>query len=97
MPTDNRPSGFRPKQQPTDTCDMDTGPCSCGAWHEATDLPGPPWWLTEHSPGCDGTNGWEAECLMCGAAECPHDDPMHFHHDGCPSCMDDEDAKRKGE
>lgn len=22
----------------------------------------------------------------CGEIVCPHKDPMHFHHDGCPSC-----------
>lgn len=21
-----------------------------------------------------------------GAPDCPHGDPLHFHHDGCPSC-----------
>lgn len=26
------------------------------------------------------------ECRVCGAICCPQKDPMHFHHDGCPSC-----------
>lgn len=28
----------------------------------------------------------DAECLTCGAICCPHGDPLHFHHDGCPAC-----------
>lgn len=27
-----------------------------------------------------------AECLTCGATLCPHFEPMHLHHDGCPAC-----------
>lgn len=26
------------------------------------------------------------ECAKCGVICCPLKDPMHFHHDGCPSC-----------
>jgi len=29
---------------------------------------------------------FETECIDCGAIDCPHGDPMHYHHDGCPSC-----------
>lgn len=29
-----------------------------------------------------------AECLTCGAALCPHYEPMHLHHDGCPACAE---------
>ena len=32
---------------------------------------------------CDKENG---ECSECGRICCPEHDPMHFHHDGCPSC-----------
>lgn len=28
----------------------------------------------------------DAECAECSRIVCPHGDPMHFHHDGCPSC-----------
>ena len=28
----------------------------------------------------------DPECLVCGANECPHSEPLHWHHDGCPSC-----------
>lgn len=28
----------------------------------------------------------DGECEECGKAVCPHGDPLHFHHDGCPSC-----------
>jgi hypothetical protein len=26
------------------------------------------------------------ECILCGAIVCPHGEPLHFHHDGCPAC-----------
>ena len=25
------------------------------------------------------------ECSLCGILDCPLDDPLHYHHDGCPS------------
>lgn len=28
----------------------------------------------------------DGECATCSEIVCPHEDPMHFHHDGCPSC-----------
>lgn len=28
----------------------------------------------------------DSECIVCGVIVCPHSDPLHFHHDGCPSC-----------
>jgi len=30
----------------------------------------------------------DQECPVCGIRSCPHGDPMHFHHDGCPSCFE---------
>ena len=30
---------------------------------------------------CDAT-----ECMICSIAQCPHSEPLHFHHDGCPAC-----------
>jgi hypothetical protein len=36
---------------------------------------------------CDREGG---ECSKCGATCCPYGDPLHFHHDGCPSCWQDE-------
>ena len=43
---------------------------------------------TEHEHTCDdGKNGaGDGECLACGARDCPHGEPLHYHHDGCPSC-----------
>lgn len=38
---------------------------------------------------CDKESG---ECSVCGAIVCPHKDPFHFHHDGCPSCSMEEHA-----
>jgi hypothetical protein len=32
---------------------------------------------------CDKEGG---ECSVCSRIICPQQDPMHFHHDGCPSC-----------
>lgn len=29
------------------------------------------------------------ECYLCGFQECPHKEPLHFHHDGCPACSQD--------
>lgn len=30
------------------------------------------------------------ECIVCGARDCSHDEPLHYHHDGCPACVFDE-------
>lgn len=35
----------------------------------------------------DGKNGGgDGECLACGMRDCPHKEPFHYHHDGCPEC-----------
>lgn len=26
------------------------------------------------------------ECMECGKIVCPHGEPLHLHHDGCPAC-----------
>lgn len=26
------------------------------------------------------------DCVVCAVIECPHNEPFHFHHDGCPTC-----------
>ena len=31
-----------------------------------------------------------AECLVHGAQDCPKGEPLHYHHDGCPACDEDE-------
>lgn len=28
----------------------------------------------------------DEECLMCSVRDCPHGEPLHYHHDGCPVC-----------
>lgn len=28
----------------------------------------------------------DSECSTCAAIICPHGEPLHFHHDGCPAC-----------
>jgi hypothetical protein len=32
----------------------------------------------------------DGECFTCGEAVCPHGEPLHFHHDGCPACYQDQ-------
>lgn len=29
------------------------------------------------------------ECMACGLRDCPHREPLHYHHDGCPACAFD--------
>jgi hypothetical protein len=29
---------------------------------------------------------WVHECIKCGERDCPDGEPLHYHHDGCPSC-----------
>lgn len=26
------------------------------------------------------------ECMVCGMLDCPDNEPLHYHHDGCPRC-----------
>lgn len=28
----------------------------------------------------------DEECTLCSVIHCPDHEPLHFHHDGCPSC-----------
>lgn len=28
----------------------------------------------------------DMECGECSKIVCPHGEPLHFHHDGCPAC-----------
>lgn len=39
----------------------------------------------------------EGECSRCGVIICPLDEPLHFHHDGCPACYEfsDEEYNKK--
>ena len=38
------------------------------------------------------------ECEQCSVRDCPHGEPLHHHHDGCPACMqEDEDIEREDE
>lgn len=41
---------------------------------------------------CDKDGG---ECHMCSVIVCPLKDPLHFHHDGCPSCSVAEEEKAR--
>lgn len=48
--------------------------------------------LLTHGPGPEADKALaecpDAECRLCSAIVCPDGDPMHFHHDGCPSCAE---------
>ena len=26
------------------------------------------------------------ECYICSVRDCPENEPLHYHHDGCPHC-----------
>lgn len=39
---------------------------------------------------CDKDGG---ECRVCSVIVCPHKDPLHFHHDGCPTCSQEAEAQ----
>ena len=41
---------------------------------------------------CDKEGG---ECSECGKIVCPHGEPLHFHHDGCPACAQHESGEPK--
>lgn len=40
-------------------------------------------WTVEHpeTAACP-----DLECMQCAVRDCPHGEPLHYHHDGCPSC-----------
>jgi hypothetical protein len=39
---------------------------------------------------CMARPGSDGECMVCGVILCPHHEPLHYHHDGCPACSFDE-------
>ena len=39
-----------------------------------------------HTCTCNGSPPHETECTACGERDCPGDEPLHYHHDGCPHC-----------
>ena len=42
-------------------------------------------WLdaVEHPPTAQCP---DMECMVCGMRDCPDQEPLHYHHDGCPCC-----------
>jgi len=38
----------------------------------------------------------EPECIICGQIVCPHHEPLHFHHDGCPACYTPDKGEEDG-
>src|SRR4030095_12245954 len=50
--------------------------------------------LAEGMPPAEpGVPGSEVLCEACAKVFCPHGERLHFHHDGCPACSDDESAR----
>lgn len=37
-------------------------------------------------PAHDEQECFDEECEACGVVKCPVNEPLHFHHDGCPGC-----------
>jgi hypothetical protein len=33
-----------------------------------------------------------AECMLCAVRDCPGNEPLHYHHDGCPYCESEGDG-----
>jgi hypothetical protein len=29
------------------------------------------------------------ECMICGVRDCKGNEPLHYHHDGCPYCSEE--------
>ena len=45
-------------------------------------------WISEYHRGdseecCEAAGG---ECSLCSVLDCPGNEPLHYHHDGCPHC-----------
>jgi hypothetical protein len=34
-----------------------------------------------------------SECMICAVRDCPGNEPLHYHHDGCPFCHQLEENK----
>ena len=70
-------------QQPASICAEETG-----GWEGFTkDFVS--WWVSNHvTKHVDGPAEEcpQDECAACALKWCPDKDPMHYHHDGCPSC-----------
>lgn len=69
-----------------------TEPCLCGPEHRA-DCPlcrGSGQVAHDCSPPHQAQDGCGSECYACSLRDCPHREPLHYHHDGCPACYQDE-------
>lgn len=48
-----------------------------------------PAWFARQVEGHPAAEACEAdECMVCSWRDCPHREPLHYHHDGCPCCDD---------
>lgn len=45
----------------------------------------------EHTCSVDGAGEFICgECSACATRDCEHGEPLHYHHDGCPSCIEND-------
>ena len=44
--------------------------------------------ISEHYNKCTGNIDTcpVEECMLCSVRDCPDNEPLHYHHDGCPAC-----------
>lgn len=50
------------------------------------------WYDSEKSPSAPFAECSDPECAVCSVLICKHRDPLHFHHDGCPTCSQKPEA-----
>ncbi len=61
------------------------------SWEGGTEDPGAKWREAKANPLEDilrgaSLPGWPSTHTAAGHPDCPHDEPLHDHHDGCPAC-----------
>lgn len=39
----------------------------------------------------------DSSCYACAQRACPHHEPLHYHHDGCPACWNKEQRQERAE
>jgi len=43
--------------------------------------------LVQDAQGHHPKDACPEECILCGVRDCPYENPLHYHHDGCPACQ----------
>lgn len=49
--------------------------------------------VREHAKDFQDADG---ESAILGILDCPHHEPLHYHHDGCPACETRGASEREG-